>query len=208
MRTAMPAFAPTEIAELICTRLSHDLIGNIGAVSNALELMDDDPACLTDVRPILDISARTLTARQKFFRLAFGLDNACPKTINDLSDIATAYLATIGTRTAPIRLRLSVATPELYKVILPAVMALGDLFIRGGTLTVRETQNGLTIGAESETPLSAPKIQALQDVLKGRLPEDNPAQIAPMVYLLSWLDTKNIALTLTAEQNRAVLQIG
>ena len=32
----------TELSELICTRLSHDLIGSIGAVASALELMEED----------------------------------------------------------------------------------------------------------------------------------------------------------------------
>lgn len=28
-----------KLSELICTRISHDLIGNIGAVANAAELL-------------------------------------------------------------------------------------------------------------------------------------------------------------------------
>ena len=32
----------TELSELICTRISHDLIGSIGAVSSALELIEED----------------------------------------------------------------------------------------------------------------------------------------------------------------------
>ena len=31
----------TELAELICTRISHDVIGNVGAVSNAVELLEE-----------------------------------------------------------------------------------------------------------------------------------------------------------------------
>ena len=31
----------TALAELVCTRLSHDIIGNIGAVSNAVELLEE-----------------------------------------------------------------------------------------------------------------------------------------------------------------------
>ena len=30
------------ISELICTRISHDLIGNIGAFANAVELLEDE----------------------------------------------------------------------------------------------------------------------------------------------------------------------
>ena len=30
------------VSELICTRLSHDIVGNIGAVANAVELLEED----------------------------------------------------------------------------------------------------------------------------------------------------------------------
>lgn len=67
----------TELAELICTRISHDVIGNVGAVANAVELLEEgDMDFLDDIRSILKISSSVLSARLKFFRLAFGLTNA------------------------------------------------------------------------------------------------------------------------------------
>ena len=67
----------TLISELICTRISHDLIGNIGAVSNAVELLEEgDMDFLDDIKSILKVSSTVLSARQKFFRMAFGLHNA------------------------------------------------------------------------------------------------------------------------------------
>ena len=47
---------PCMITELVCTRLSHDLIGNIGAVANAVEILDEDPEGVADIKPILQIS--------------------------------------------------------------------------------------------------------------------------------------------------------
>ena len=70
-----------QISELVCTRISHDLIGNIGAVSNAVELLDEDPESVADVKPILEFSSKVLSARLKFFRLAFGLNNTSVKML-------------------------------------------------------------------------------------------------------------------------------
>ena len=65
----------TEISELVCTRVSHDLIGSIGAISSALELIEEDGGQLEeDTKNILQTGANTLIARQKFFRVAVGLD--------------------------------------------------------------------------------------------------------------------------------------
>ncbi|HCU58984.1 MAG TPA: histidine phosphotransferase, partial [Alphaproteobacteria bacterium] len=58
----MTTYLPTEIAELICTRISHDLIGNMGAISNAMELWEDDPSDVADLKPLLENSSQTLAA--------------------------------------------------------------------------------------------------------------------------------------------------
>ena len=50
---------PSHISELICTRISHDLIGNIGAVANAVELLEEgDMDFLDDIRSILKTSSQ------------------------------------------------------------------------------------------------------------------------------------------------------
>ena len=103
-----------ELSELICTRISHDLIGNIGAVANAVELMDEDPEAIDDAKSILSISSKVLTARLKFFRLAFGLNNTGVKTIAEITAPTEEYIATVGSRTAPIKLNFNISTPALY----------------------------------------------------------------------------------------------
>ena len=60
------------ISELICTRISHDLIGNIGAFANAVELLEDeDDDFIDEIKNTLKTSSEVLTARLKFFRMAF-----------------------------------------------------------------------------------------------------------------------------------------
>lgn len=196
------------VCELVCTRISHDLIGNIGAVANAVELMDDDPECLPDVKPILEISSATLSARLKFFRLAFGLGNTGVKTVAEIDAVAKAYLASIGSRTASINLDMQIQTPQLYKLILLGLMTLADVFIRGGKLMVVEDNQGLILKALADTPLSAGKLQTLQNVLQGRMPEENPAQSAPLLYLMNLLYSKGVHINLEFSEKEAVLRIG
>lgn len=202
----MTEFSPDQIVELVCTRLSHDLIGNIGAVANAVELMEDDDS-LSDVRPILETSARTLTARLKFFRLAFGLSNAAPANMADIEALAAHYLNTIGSRSAPISLQMEAQSPALYKMILLGVMALGDVFIRGGQIKVAEKSDGLVMTAASPAPLSTLKLEALQNVLQGQIPTDNPAQTAPLIYLQQLLHHAGVTLALVFDTNSAQLTI-
>ena len=66
-----------DLTQAVSTRISHDLIGNIGAVSNAVELLEEgDMDFLPDIKSILNTSSSVLSARLKFFRMAFGLDNS------------------------------------------------------------------------------------------------------------------------------------
>lgn len=197
----------TKLCEMICTRISHDLIGNIGAVSNAVELLDEDPDCAAEIKPILEISSGTLTARLKFFRLAFGLDNACPQNIDELYRIASGYLATIGGRSQPITLEMQAVTPQLYKIILPAIMALGDVFVRGGNLKIIANDKGLSVVADSSSNLSGGKLEALKRTLEGHLPEDNPSQTAPLLYLQKLLEDKQVQINLSFVEQQAVLTI-
>ena len=196
-----------ELSELICTRISHDLIGNIGAVANAVELMDEDPEAIDDAKSILSISSKVLTARLKFFRLVFGLNNTGVKTIAEITDPAEEYIATVGSRTAPIKLNFNISTPALYKIVMLGIMVMSDVFIRGGELSISETVNGLTFTADSQSALSAGKLAVMQKVLNAEMPAENPAQSAPLIYMMRLLNDTPVKITVSYTEKQAVLQI-
>ena len=107
----------TELSELICTRISHDLIGSIGAVSSALELIEEDSGQLDeDTKSILQTGTNTLIARQKFFRVAFGTDTQ-KMPIADLEKLCSEYLTTIGSRANAVTLKLQRVSKELSKIV-------------------------------------------------------------------------------------------
>lgn len=196
-----------ELSELICTRISHDLIGNIGAVANAVELMDEDPEAIDDAKPILSISSKVLTARLKFFRLAFGLNNTGVKTTAEIIKQSEEYIATIGSHTSPIKLNFNFSTPALYKIVMLGIMIMADVFIRGGELNIAETANGLTITADSQSALSSGKLAVMQEVLTGKMPAENPAQSAPLIYMMRLLNDTPVKITVSYTEKQAVLQI-
>src|SRR5215213_5704968 len=63
-----------ELASLLCSRLCHDLLSPVGALSNGLELLADekDPEMRRRCFELLEQSARISTDKLKFFRLAYG----------------------------------------------------------------------------------------------------------------------------------------
>lgn len=84
---------------------------------------------------------------------------------------------------------------------------MADAFIRGGELSIAETASGLTFTADSQSALSAGKLAVMQEVLNGKMPEENPAQSAPLIYMMRLLNDSAVNITIAASENKAVLQI-
>ncbi len=83
------------VAELLASRLCHDLVGPIGAVNNGMELMEDEDLGMSD--DALQLSANS--ARQaanilQFFRMAYGMAGArIGSDLSDMQQLAAGYLA-------------------------------------------------------------------------------------------------------------------
>jgi histidine phosphotransferase ChpT len=60
------------VAGLLASRLCHDLVGPLGAVSNGLELIAEDEAMAEEALALAQRSAKRAAGRLQFFRYAFG----------------------------------------------------------------------------------------------------------------------------------------
>ena len=173
----------SNISELICTRISHDIIGNIGAVANAVELLEEgDIDFLDDIKSILKVSSSVLSARLKFFRMAFGLNNSNLEDINTVKSVAKSYLQTLGNSKYPINLDLELKSTDLCRIAMLVIMILADIIIKGGKIEAREVDAGFVAIIHSENNLSSEKINNIKNILQGTY-IDNIAQYAPVVYL-------------------------
>ena len=186
----------TELAELICTRISHDVIGNVGAVSNAVELLEEgDMDFLDDIRSILKVSSSVLSARLKFFRLAFGLSNANLEDFRQVKSAAENYLKTLGSPNYPLSLELELHSAAFARQALVVIMIAADMLIKGGKIEAREVGGRLAVITHCETPPSAEKIRNIKTVLSGGRPE-NMAQYAPVFYLKSIMTSQKQVIRL------------
>lgn len=185
------------LTELLVTRLSHDLVGNIGALSNAVELMaDEDDDDKEDINKILTLSSSVLSKRLKFFRLCFGLSNAKVNSLEDLNNIICDYISTIGNPNYKIEYSQKISTPKIYKFIMPAVMMMADIVIKTGKISVFETENSLRIEVSSEDKLNLNKLKSIENVLNNEKPEDNISSFAPLYYLLAYTNENEVKVYL------------
>lgn len=86
---------PLRVSELLCSRLCHDLISPTAAVSNGLELLEDESGGIDEgVMSLLSFSIKQAAGRLMFFRIAYGLggENADALSITETSDLVSGII--------------------------------------------------------------------------------------------------------------------
>lgn len=196
----------TELSELISTRISHDLIGNIGAIANVLEMVEDNNGQLDeDIKKVLYTGTNTLMARQSFFRLTFGKDNK-QVPLGELQTLCDNYLKTIGNHVSPIELKFQRIVPELTKIACVCVMIAGDLFLKGGQITISVNKDNMCVNAETDYKFCASKVNDYQQIFGGKNTECD-SQYAELYYLQELLGTE-VPLKFSAGEKSMELIIG
>jgi len=86
-----------DLAALLCSKVCHDIISPVGAITNGLEVLDEDGG--EDMREfamdLIHKSARQASAKLQFARLAFGAAGSAGAEVDlaDAENVATGYMA-------------------------------------------------------------------------------------------------------------------
>ncbi|MEY3905301.1 MAG: hypothetical protein RIR59_124, partial [Pseudomonadota bacterium] len=127
-------------ASLLCSRLCHDLLSPVGALSNGLELLaeEDDPEIRQQCLDLLAESTRATTHKLKFFRLAFGAAGGFGDEVS--SEEVRAALEGLFAASKRVSIGWLVTDPLLpkpvAKILLNLAMIAGDALVRGGRLDI------------------------------------------------------------------------
>jgi len=171
-----------DLASLLCSRLCHDLLSPVGALSNGLELLSDekDPQMRQRCFELLEQSARISTDKLKFFRLAFGAAGGFGELVpvSEARDLVDALVSGNGR----IKINWALGSDSLPKSGVKTLLNLAligiEALVRGGTLDIgaelRSDEDG---GGASEIVVraSGPRIAFDPDIgraLEGKLPAD------------------------------------
>lgn len=127
------------VAELLTSRLCHDLVGPIGAVGNGLELLSDDEFGMAeDAMKLTTNSARQASNILQFFRLAYGMAGArVGADYSQLRDLSAALLEPSRTKLEWTTVQAPDGAPDGLAKVLLNMVALGhEALPRGGVLKV------------------------------------------------------------------------
>lgn len=166
----------TDLAAMLCSRLCHDMLSPVGALSNGLELLAEerDAEMRGRIVELLEQSARISADKLKFFRLAFGAAGGFGEMVP--VEEPRGLIEALAGNNGRIELRWSLAVTELPK---PAVKVLLNLALFGIEALVRGGE--LEIGAEMRDGASEIAVRAsgakiafdptIGRALDGTLPE-------------------------------------
>lgn len=130
----------TDLAALLCSRLCHDMLSPVGALSNGLELLADetDPEMRKRCIELLEQSAKISTDKLKFFRLAFGAAGGFGETVP--VEEAQEVIAALAGDNKRVELNWAIADANLPKPAVKVLLNLSqialDALVRGGTLDI------------------------------------------------------------------------
>ncbi|MFC0588512.1 histidine phosphotransferase family protein [Novosphingobium aquiterrae] len=184
--------AAVDLASLLCSRLCHDLLSPVGAMTNGLELLaeEKDPEMRKRCMELLEQSARTSADKLKFFRLAFGAAGGFGDmvAVDEPRALIDALVASGGRTT----INWSLGAPSLPKAAVKILLNLAHIgieaLVRGGTLDIGAEQRG---GAsEIVVRAAGPKIAfdpVVGQALDGSLPAGQLSSRTAPAYMIQQL---------------------
>ncbi|MEM6266717.1 MAG: histidine phosphotransferase family protein [Pseudomonadota bacterium] len=164
-----------DLAAMLCSRLCHDMLSPVGALSNGLELLADehDPEMRARCIELLEQSAKISTDKLKFFRLAFGAAGGFGEAVP--VEEAEQVVRALADDAKRVELNWAIQSASLpkpaVKVLLNLAQIALDTLVRGGTLDIgAELRDG---NVEIVARASAEKV-AFDETIGRALQDDLP----------------------------------
>ena len=165
-----------ELASLLCSRLCHDMLSPVGALSNGLELLADekDPEMRKRCFELLEQSAKISADKLKFFRLAFGAAGGFGDGAGGRSRArwSMRWSATTSRITVNWALGGDALPKPAVKTLLNLALIGIEALVRGGTLDIgaelRDGASEIVVRAAGAADRLRPDVGR---ALEGTLPE-------------------------------------
>ncbi|WP_374409011.1 histidine phosphotransferase family protein [Pelagerythrobacter sp.] len=181
-----------DLASMLCSRLCHDMLSPVGALSNGLELLaeEKDPEMRQRCFELLEQSAQISADKLKFFRLAYGAAGGFGDAV-DVSE-AKAVVGALASDAKRIAVNWALAEERLPKPAVKVLLNFAhmgiDALVRGGTLDIgAEMRDG---GAEIVVRAAGPKVafdETIGAALEGNLSKQQLSSRTAAAHMLCLL---------------------
>lgn len=176
---------PVRVVELLCSRICHDLVSPVAAISNGVELLTEMGADgMNDALGLLASSGRAASVRLQTFRLCYGAGGS--ESLISGKMIYESFMQYIESDKVKLEWDLMNAVPDedlnpgFFKVLLNTMLFARECLIRGGVVSVTKEGMKMTVKATGETVTIR---EGMAEALRGELPVDqlSPKTVHPYV---------------------------
>lgn len=170
----MPNLSALDLSALLCSRVCHDVVGSVGAISNGLEVLDEenDPEMREIAGDLVRKSAAQASAKLTFSRIAFGAAGSAGAEI-DLGDAheKAEQLLVFEKANLVWDMPRAIRPKNEVKLLLNLVLVALSAVPRGGSITVRaEGERGMKLiceGRAARIPQHSELFATLPETLEG-----------------------------------------
>ena len=165
------------LAQDLCARLCHDLVGPLGTMANAVEMVGDDP----DAAELAREAAASLRAKLQLWRAACGAGTG-PMGGAEIAALLDGVLGGGRATVAAGALPPAPFAAPVAQLLLVAAMLAGEALPRGGTVHLLPEDGGIAVRPEGRVVAWPP---GLAPALAGGVAEGPRAVLAPMLARLA-----------------------
>lgn len=170
----MSNISALDLSALLCSRVCHDVVGSVGAISNGLEVLDEenDAEMRQIANDLVRKSAAQASAKLTFSRIAFGAAGSAGAEI-DLDDARDKAEQMMGFEKADLiwDMPRAIRPKNEVKLLLNLVLIALSAIPRGGNMTVSaEGERGIKIscdGRAARIPQQSALFETLPETLEG-----------------------------------------
>lgn len=163
------------LAELLASRLCHDVVGPIGAVNNGMELLNDGELDMADdALKLASQSAQQAADLLQYYRMAYGLSgHRQGGDLKPMHDLAVRYFSHQKAGLDWSASAMPTGLPDSAgKLILNMLLLAGEALPRGGTVGVLFAEDG---GLHEIAVVAVGADAGLREETQAGLADDVPA---------------------------------
>ena len=172
------------VAELLISRMCHELVGPLGAVCNGLELAGEGGEFAEEALTMSEACANQLSSRVKFFRIAYGMAGRIVTNAPELRSLAIAFLEESD---AALEWPMPPVAPSLRegegKLLLNMICIAEDCLPRGGVVKVNLEGVDITVEAHGKSASLAPE---MEQILEGQAVDSSLDELSPRNVHFYW----------------------
>lgn len=167
------------VLHLLCSRLCHDLVGPVGAISNGLELIREFDSADTEALELVGGSAAQLSARLQLYRVAYGMATGAARSVAEMRALVEPWCrledVALSWPNGPVD--GSALTLRGIKVVLNLIVLGRECLVRQGSLTVALEPKGDTLAAI--VTAEGPGAKLKDEIAEGLEPTLTPDELTP-----------------------------